>query len=326
MRPPDSSTPPLKIPIENLAELNRPTPLNGLLSSIECAPFSIAPERAEELARIVEKQELMIRLDLFGTGFDIKVVYNRIVVPLRALEHLWARAYAYSILHDTFQPTEPEQRILFTDHPDFNRANRLLQWAQDGEQCEGLDEWPDSLPQPDQTVNERVSTANEIFLGMVAFVLLHEIGHVVRQLTGDEPAINTEDESIAAEFGADQWAICWILGAWCNFNTNPLIFVKRSTSISYGLASVDAIEVLFASERRGTYPDIVERQLRFLDQWVPATSSHVLPLEENAWRAPLVVLAYHLHTLALDELQGQCWDHPRNYVVAVRDLIARQTK
>gem|GEM_PF-6625935 len=319
MSQPVSPTPPLRIAIENLDELDRPTPLRGLLPSVECAPFAIAPERASELARIVEKQGLVIRLDAHRTGFDINVGYGRIMVPLRALEHLWARAYAYSILHDTFQPTKSEQRILFTDHPDFPHANGLLQWAQAGERTTELEQWPDSLPQPDQTGNVRVVTANEIFLGMIAFILLHELGHVVRQLTGEESVITTSEESIAAEFGADLWAICWILGAWRNYSTDPLVLVKRSTSISFGLASVDAIEVLFLTDRRRTHPDIVERQLRFLDQWVPATTGAYLTLEENAWRAPLVVLAYHLHTLGLFALQGQVWDYPRDYVVAVRD-------
>lgn len=247
-------------------------------------------------------------------------------MPLRALEHLWARAYAYSILHDTFQPTESEQRIFFTDHPDFAHANGLLQWAQAGERSTELEQWPDSLPRPDQTGNERVATANEVFLGMIAFILLHEIGHVVRQHTGEEPLIDTSDESIAAEYGADLWAICWILGAWRLYNTNPLVLVKRSTSISFGLAAVDAIEVLFASERRRTHPDIVSRQLRFLDQWVPATTGPNLTIEENAWRAPLVVLAYHLRTLELDDLLGEVWSHPRDYVMAVRYLRVHQVK
>jgi hypothetical protein len=314
----------MRLRIENIAELERPTPLRGLLDAVENSPFAIAPERAQELERIVEKQGLLIRLDEHRTGFDINVGYGRIILPLRALEHLWARAYAYSILHDTFQPTVSEQRILFTDHPDFSHAHGLLQWAQAGERTVELQEWPEALPRPDLSDNERVGTANQIFLGMIAFILLHEIGHVVRQLTGEEPPITSSDESIAAEFGADRWAICWILDSWRSYSPDPRVFVQRSTTISYGLSTVDAIEILFLSLEQRTHPGLAERQLSFLDQWAPATTGEHLTFEENAWRAPLVVLPYHLHTLGLDNLQNQVWDHPRDYVVAARDLIASQ--
>jgi hypothetical protein len=151
---------------------------------------------------------------------------------------------------------------------------------------------------------------------------LHEVGHLVLEHAGSDTI--TSEQSIANEHEADAWAVSWILDKWTAFNRDPGVFIQRTGGISFGLASIDAIEVLFhLSERSRSHPNIAERQITFLDKWITSSKLYDGPVWGNAWRVALVTMAYHLHRIGLSDVVNGHYDHPRDFLIAARDRIAK---
>lgn len=308
--------------VENFDPEKLETPIWALLKSFARAAFAIAPEREQELDRLVTERRLRIWLDATTDLFDVNIseLLQRINVPLSALERLWAYAYCYSLFFDLSQPETQGQVIDLRASDETERARRLMVWANAGEVTGKSEKWPDKTPRPDQTEpDERLKPANQIFLMMSGFVLLHEVAHLVLGHCRQMPS--SRDESIEHELAADRWAADWILGRWQEYKNDEAVFIQRTVGIAFALAAIGGIELYVPRPELPTHPNAAARLLDFLDRWVPQGSESILPRRQAAWKVAPSVLHIHLMKLGkVPELEAN-YATFRDYLQAAQELF-----
>lgn len=189
------------------------TLMEPLFAFANRTPFNIAPERGKALAE-----------EVFGTkGWELtatKGKANFYALPEEAkvgatyagLASLWCLSFVAFHLADI---ASRQQRD----------GDRTVQCFDIGEECtllqldeylcyarslfRGDREWPKSLRQPDVNAafDSDAGRVNNVFYGALAWVLLHEIGHVYLD---HEESIPVE-QRLRQEFAADGFATRWVL-------------------------------------------------------------------------------------------------------------------
>jgi hypothetical protein len=308
--------------VENFDPEKLDTPIRGLLKSFARAASAIAPEREQELDRLVTERRLRIWLDATTDLFDVNIseLLQRINVPLSALERLWAYAYCYSLFFDLSQPETQGRVIDLRASDETERARRLMVWANAAEVTGKSEKWPDNTPRPDQAEpDERLKPANQIFLMMSGFVLLHEVAHLALGHCQQTPS--SRHESIEHEFAADRWAADWILGRWQEYKNDEAVFIQRTVGISFALAAIGGIELYIPKNEAHTHPNAAARLLDFLDRWVPQEPGPSLPRRQAAWKVAPSVLHVHLLKLGRVSEPKECHDTFRDYLLAAERLF-----
>jgi len=252
------------------------SPIDVLLAALAEAPFRLAPERQEELQRLIADRNINFQFDVQThemrfEGAELFGGIGLVYIGQRGLERLWAHTYGVIHVYRRFQATGFTQPMLLSSTEEGRITGLLLDWAIDGEVNGNPASWPVDLPRPEANPeDDQGKLTNELFLGLVGFAVLHEIGHIVRQHQGDGLP---KDVKYRHEFEADEWAYDWVMEHWREYIPNipqiqpgdPLIFKKRCTLIT-GLFSLIAIHHVRQPRNVETsgHPHTIDRLLRFL--------------------------------------------------------------
>ena len=158
------------------------SPIGPLIQQIEKAPYLVVPERADGLRKMVEQHGIRLVLKPENDDFHVYVTQSReILLGVAVLERLWAYAYAYVNLLVVVQRHPGGTDLDLTADAQARPAMDLLTWADDCEVLYHQTPWPNGLPRPvlnapEGTLDRRV---HDIFLSMVAWLVLHETCHAV---------------------------------------------------------------------------------------------------------------------------------------------------
>jgi peptidase U49-like protein len=306
------------------------SPLEPLMHSFAASPFTVAPERKEELKRFVDARNIEMEINPICKRVYLDVAPpGKISFGIRFGERLWAYCYAYlSLMAEIEAHGEKPDTVVI---PGKSPWMRLLRWALENEDVQTHSEWPEDLPQPQANPEPGTVTyeATECFLCLGGWMLLHEIGHVA---CGHIPP--TEEElqrqrkretvydSKMKEFEADKWATHWMLDRWREYSPegDERVFTKRILGIVMGLAIITSFEVYHRTEGWPTHPDPAERLRRFLDTFSPESPESDGKLADAAWYVASVVLQLHL------ENAGKAPPRPATGYASFRDYLLEAVK
>ena len=123
-----------------------------------------------------------------------------------------------------------------------------------------------------------IALADELFLGMVAFCLLHEIAHLESgdSITDEEGAPLNNIEPHQMEFAADKWAYDWILTLWRQSSADPKVFVKRTLGIIFSLSMMDEFRHHQNRALASSHPQACDRLIQFFNDYGEQ-------IHENEW-------------------------------------------
>lgn len=247
-----------------------PSHVHSLLESLAASPTKIAPERVEELKALVEKHgiELMVK-DNGETSFEMGAMYSRVFTPMRVYHHLWSTALYFAALYiERGAAAHAGKAEVDLNTPDIEKVwgNYLLS-------CECLKKNTDYPLPPNATEitprRDYIALADELFLSMVAFCLLHEIAHLESgdSKTDEEGAPLNKNTPLQIEFAADKWAYDWILASWIQFSIDQKVFVKRTLGIIFSLAMMDEFRHHHDHTFASSHPGACDRLLQFFSDY-----------------------------------------------------------
>lgn len=271
--------------------------LQPLLNRIAECPALIAPEREAELGEVQKVTPWKYDFDLAdgARGISANLDTNTINLPLAQLERLWAMTYGFLEYFDIGRKHPPGGEIGVDQCPEMRIPSEMLNWAAAGMEKKVRFQWPEHLPQPGQPKGadeELLEKVNRHFLGAVAFIILHEIGHL--HYRHESPKFQSEDESIRCEFEADAWAAAWIMEK-CPEDLHLWIF--RADVCVLALTMINLVEYQEGPQTgKRTHPPTVERILRFSDRWARESEGKVAHLKDF----PLYLAASILQTQRLN--------------------------
>ncbi len=324
------------------------SPISYLLRHLVPSLENVAPERAGELQRLIDEFGITFVFDdeTPRMVFSADHAARTVTLGLQAIERLWARAYAYTVLYEHItqehmrNPGECLDIDLRAD-PTVEEAMTLLAWTVDverrlfeaGENGGAGDlSWPADLPQPDPAAPHASfkHAADELFLCAIAAVLHHEMGHF--QFDHDPqtlPARNfnlkeEEDKDwqeacrdrIQWEKQADAWSANWLLR---DLDTLDKRFLKRVLGLALGYLWSASRNVHTGKWIRPDYPPAWDRFYQTIKQHVPDEPMHPI------WSFAAYVLQLHL--------QAASWnvgitdvETPEAWVNRLLDFLARHAK
>ena len=164
-----------------------------------------------------------------------------------------------------------------------------------------------------------MALANEIFWGSVAFIIMHEIGHIILEHKHD---YETPQEMILnAEYEADEWAYDWIMDRWRESGEDPKTYIKRSTLLAAILSTLAGVD--FGGTRevaKSPHPNPIDRLLRFLNKH--ADEGNGLPWV-YPWFFSASAVVLHL-TNCEDYDMNQRWDTSREFLQSVPHHFDKQ--
>lgn len=242
--------------------MNQPrSPIILLEDSIAAAAFRIAPEREAELDSIRDDYGLSVTLiDEPGFKFWVGTISKEITTTIASLEFLWASAHAHIVLYDEYGIAQRAGETQFNagGNKRCKDALDLLGWAEGNVRTSGNDQWPEELPKPVQSPDHGsdIHVTNELFLCAVAWIVHHEIAHV---LLGHTP-VHT-NRSQAEEFEADIEATKWIIDQ--SFVAAEA--QKRTLGIATAILALMGMEAGRDFNVINSHPRAFERLYRCLD-------------------------------------------------------------
>jgi hypothetical protein len=177
------------------------------------APFNIAPERGQALADEIFRTARWQLTAMGGTAnFHAYPQDARISATYAGLASLWCLSFVAFHLTDIASRHQRESdRSL--PHFDIGESCSLLRLGEYLAYARSLfrgdREWPEPLQLPDASasLDSHLGRVNNVFFGALAWVLLHEIGHVHLKHEQFIPV----DQRLRQEFVADDFATRWIL-------------------------------------------------------------------------------------------------------------------
>lgn len=279
-----------------------PTPLQGLFPKIRSVLREIAPERDSEYRALFEKLEWQFEMDIREGDFGFEAVtkqnptQNVINIPLAALERLWAYVYSYLLLFDEVL-NNPGIEITPERSPQVRGAFDLLNWAAHGEKEKKRFEWPAHLPRPnsDQIDPQRLEKTNRMFLGVLGFILLHEVAHLDKEhtLTKHAPA----GERMSDEECADRWAAKWLLDRCGDYSSNPDYRIQRCCYVTLALSILNLVEFSLRYGPPKSHPPTLERILKFSKDFCPESSTKSATIADFPLHLARVILEFQASNL-----------------------------
>lgn len=236
------------------------SPICHLEKQIAAAPFSIAPEKETICEKY--KDEFQISFSLVDERlFGIRVrpdeqSNHEVVLPIAALEYLWAFSHYCWVLTQEYAESQK------ADGSDFNcignkrlkESYDLLEWAKKNLVSTGIEQWPSIGPRPRHSPlshGDDEHVASELFLCSLAWMLHHEIAHIVLK----HPFVNTS-LSLIEERQADEFATRWLLS---ELEENDPRLKKRSIGIAIAVLCLQSLEIDSAICLRNTHPAAYDR-------------------------------------------------------------------
>jgi len=249
----------------------------GLFRQARDVPFKIAPEKSSELAREVfggddwEVRASQTEANLYAIAPD-KAIY----VAHAAIASLWCVSHvAYAVVDIASRLNRLPGASSFEAvdlGPMFAGRGGLDEYLSHARKLIHRDQfWPDDLDRPDESAdfNAFEGRVNNVCLGALSFLMLHEIGHVYLGHVSLVPS----HLRIVQEFEADRFATHWIL-------ENVPSGEQREFRV---LMIVTALAWMFISEEeRGQGPNHPATILRFREAVSNFDLGEESPALENA--------------------------------------------
>jgi hypothetical protein len=231
------------------------TPTFSLLPEIWAAPQAIAPEKVNLLVPLLREVKLYPQTGDFR--FSTSGAYLH--VSDGALNLIWCSSYASWFIYQAYGRAQKNglDVVRFDDDAETEEAVNLYQWAIQCVRDKAYTSWPKGAPQPTRTPVHAsgLHLANEVFLTAVAWMLLHEAGHLER----NHPFL-TSSRSLDEEHEADFFATDHVLGGV----TDEDVRFKRSVGIVVANALLLLLELMDGPAPSRTHPPIEERISRNL--------------------------------------------------------------
>ena len=167
-------------------------------------PLRIAPERAGELTNDVFKGSLWALIAKKGSPpggvqpFMADPIGKAITVSYSGLAMVWCMARYAVLLFEIVKANRGAVGGPVDIANEMQKLSGLLEYAEELRQKDLP--WPSRLTPPDVAAGDQAEI-NNVFFGAVAWILLHEVGHVHRQHEVDS-ARSLKDEEEADEFAA----------------------------------------------------------------------------------------------------------------------------
>lgn len=236
------------------------SPICHLSSAINSSPFNIAPEKKHVLNALIDDNNIIISF-VNEPNFKIRVTkiegdaLHKIVLPIASLEYLWAFSHFFWVFTQEYSKAQEnnDENFDLAGNDRLRCSDELLTWAKTNLQTTGLEPWPEKYPKPEaySQGSEDSKVATEIFLCAIAWIIHHEIAHVVLQ----HPLVTTAF-SIQEERQADLHATDWILGD--NSHSSPEL-KKRTLGIVAAVLCIQSLEVNTKASSQNTHPAAYER-------------------------------------------------------------------
>jgi hypothetical protein len=236
------------------------SPICLLETQIAGAPFNVAPEKADRCAQNRDDHKINF-LIADESQFGIRVRLSEesqipeIVLPIASLEYLWAFSHYCWVLTQEYASAQRTGASKFdcVGNQRLRDSTHILQWAKSNLLQSGTEQWPESGPRPRQDSHscDDSRVATELFLCAIAWILHHEIAHVVLQ----HPLINTAF-SEHEEREADRFATEWLLDGLPQ--DDPRL-KKRALGLAVAVLCLQSLEVDTSSCLRNTHPAAHDR-------------------------------------------------------------------
>jgi hypothetical protein len=280
--------------------------------AMELAPTLAAPERHDEMQRLLEHHDIHVAID-DGVGFvaEIDIDSRRVSLSERACVRLWCHCYAYQVALEQHKASSAAGGRVWNPG---GEAARMLTWA-DRSADEAWEPWSRGLPRPEKKyVTERWASPRIIVLalpsppqlptaatlsgratrkliGAVGWILLHEIAHLYY---GHRPYSNKPlYESTAEEQQADHNAVTWLFGSdslGVVEGLHPGTVENRLMAIAFALCFLCAEEITPFDRTVKFHVDAFARLWRFLRTFL-RSNDHDGGIQARVWRQVTVILA-----------------------------------
>jgi hypothetical protein len=281
------------------------SPIVELIPLIAASPFKIAPEREDDLRDILDAREIRMQIDPDRRLFNVcvNVETHHITLGLGAAERMWAYVYGYTSILKCTKEQVGRKQIDLVPHREAAAAMELMAWALSQDVQGQPLEWTDHLPKPvmGATGDSLAGTATNLFVCVVGWIVLHEIGHV--ECSHPPNIALLPGQRITHEYEADTWASDWALSNWEAHDANPLVFAKRSAAIVIALSIMASFEVYDRRAGDQTHPDPPDRLFKFVSGFVPKNAPH-----DWAWWVAITALKPHLDKMGIMGESSQGYD------------------
>lgn len=265
------------------------SPICHLKNQIAGAAFNIAPEKEAMCRQHRDQFRISYQLaDESKFGIRVRAEPNgdpEIVLPIAALEYLWTFSHYCWVLTQEYAASQCKGESHFdcVGNRRLGESHSLLKWAKSNLVGSGIEPWPIGAPRPrphpiQHGDDEHVAT--ELFLCSLAWMLHHEMAHIVLK----HPYLNT-NLSQQEERDADEFATRWLLEGL--EHDDPRV-KKRSLGLAVAVLCLQSLEVGLTDCLRNTHPAAYDRLFK-------NTSSFRCGDEEIIEATCTVVLQYLFH-------------------------------
>lgn len=265
------------------------SPICNLENQIAGAPFMSAPEKEALCAEQRDNfRVFFVLVDERRFGVRVRkdeACNHEIVLPIAALEYLWAFSHYCWILTQEYAEAQKNGNSYFdcVGSERLKSSFTLLEWAKHNLANSGIDRWPDIGPRPrlsPTSHGDDEHVASELFLCSLAWMLHHEIAHIVL----DHPFLNTS-LSESEERAADEFATKWLLSG---LEENDPRLKKRALGVAVAVLCLQSLEVGSVTCLRNTHPAAHDRIFKNI-------SSYKCGNEEVIEAICTIVLQYLFH-------------------------------
>ena len=227
------------------------SPVFALLPEVWASTQMIAPEKTDTLLKLLREIKLYPKTAAFR--FSTSGTYLHISEG--ALNLIWCASYASWFIYQAF--ANPGENVRFDSDPATAEAVDLYEWAIKAVRNNIYTPWPEGAPKPTRTPvqGSESHVANEVFLTTVAWMLLHEHGHLFR-----EHPMTSSTVALAEEHEADLFATNHVLGGIEEYDVR----FKRSVGIVVANVLLLLLDLDHGPAPSPTHPPVEERISRNL--------------------------------------------------------------
>ena len=236
------------------------SPICLLETQIAGAPFNVAPEKASRCLQYRDDHRFDV-IFVDEKKFRIRVRSNKedqhpeIVLPIASLEYLWSFSHHCWVLTQEYAAAQRRGLETFdclgTER--LKQSSTLLDWAKSNLLQSGVDQWPEVGPRPknDEHSIDDSRVATELFLCALAWIMYHEIAHVVKNHPLLDTSISEQEER-----EADKFATNWLLDG---LTGNDSRLRKRALGISVAVLTIQSLEIESVGCLKNTHPKAHDR-------------------------------------------------------------------
>lgn len=256
--------------IRNAAPEKIESAIQPLIKEFLNAPYIWLPERRAELIDLNNQHQFRIVIDGTDHCFRFGAIPEKgiITVGLTAIERVWGYCFGLEKLYNFLRIQDHGKEIDTTQFPELLPARLVLNAVYQSEKNKMPIAWTPELPCPRSTPDdEDVLKANDRFISVMSFLLLHEIAHIVRKHS-TKTYVSDEDKR-AQEFEADLWAMKFTMDRLIEHNPSDDHFIARANGIVLGLCILSSVELVHPPSGIRHHPAIPERLLRYFNIYIP---------------------------------------------------------